>query len=417
MIQFFRILPLLCSLPTLAGTAYATPPPFSQRAPKDTRLLIHLDLSDMHALLPIPNEARLQMSALLTRCGIDLATDLGTVDIAFARDRRYRAEISGKADSTKLGCAFGDPGDFRPVGARVSRSDSGLVVDAAADGARGLPAMLAALIRAVPPLSKVTVAFQAGPPSTPTAFVLWYDGAKSGVRVRFPDERAAVLGRGQIEHALTQIEKQGMAVRQDLTVAPTALEVSIETTNFGSLRLLLAAALLEAFNVNFGGMAPTLRKGDHFYTVKGPLIGAIKRGDIVSFWCPTNPKAICMGRVLAIGGDEFEIDGATYRLNGKPLRQIKEGVETFTSEEGKSEKLDLVRETLDGTDHLILRRAEASTRKVHSSVPLGSLFVVGDNRDHSYDSRDYGPVSASAVAGRATIIWWSDRWQRVGELK
>jgi signal peptidase I len=162
-------------------------------------------------------------------------------------------------------------------------------------------------------------------------------------------------------------------------------------------------------------MKPTLLVGDHIlvnkfiYGVKLPIVNTTlfpvtdpKRGDVVVFKFPEDPKKDFIKRVIGVSGDIVEVRDKKVYLNHKPM------VDTHGTH-------------LD--PNVIPGRARPRDNFGPVTVPEGALFVMGDNRDHSYDSRFWGFVDLSMLKGKAFIIYWSwnkensgIRWRRLGHL-
>lgn len=172
--------------------------------------------------------------------------------------------------------------------------------------------------------------------------------------------------------------------------------------------------LVQAYKIPFGAMRPTLLVGDHIlvnkfiYGIKIPFLDVTlvpikepERGDIVVFEFPEDPKKDFIKRVIAVGGDTVEIRNKTVYINHKLF------------EDPYGTYLD---------PHIIPGRARPRDNFGPVTVPYDSLFVMGDNRDHSYDSRFWGFVKQEAVKGKAVNIYWSwdrqatsVRWGRIGK--
>ena len=167
--------------------------------------------------------------------------------------------------------------------------------------------------------------------------------------------------------------------------------------------LLLAVVLTirtfvgEASVVPTGSMQSTILIGDHILLDKAlygptvPLLGlrlprikTVRRGDIVAFRYPKDPEITFLKRVIALGGDLVEIhDDLVYR-NGKPLD------EPYAQHIKRDQRARGYRESM---------------RPV--LVPEGQMFVMGDNRDDSEDSRYFGTVPLTSVVGEPMLIYWS----------
>lgn len=189
------------------------------------------------------------------------------------------------------------------------------------------------------------------------------------------------------------------------------------------LALLIRAFIVQAFKIPSGSMIPTLLIGDHIlvtkftYDVKVPLIDATiwhrnvpSRGDVIVFKYPLDPSKDFIKRVIGVPGDKVFIKNKHVYVNDRELNEPY----------------------VNHTDPRILP-AELSPRDNMGpiEVPPHSLFVMGDNRDESYDSRFWKFVDFSAVKGKAFIIYWSwnsnghmslnpneffVRWNRIGHL-
>ncbi len=185
------------------------------------------------------------------------------------------------------------------------------------------------------------------------------------------------------------------------------------------IAILIAAFIrtfvIQAFKIPSGSMKPTLEIGDHIlvnkfsYGVKMPYLrntlipfGQPQRGDIAVFIYPEDKTKDFIKRVIAVGGDTVEIRNKKVFINGEAINDPY-GVHVEDVIYPKA----------------IQRRDNLGPIK----VPEGTLFVMGDNRDQSYDSRFWGFVKLEDVIGKAFIIyfsWDSDesgvRWNRLGKL-
>jgi len=185
------------------------------------------------------------------------------------------------------------------------------------------------------------------------------------------------------------------------------------------IAILIAAFIrtfvVQAFKIPSGSMKPTLEIGDHIlvnkfsYGVKLPYLrttiiplGRPERGDIAVFIYPEDQTKDFIKRVIAVGGDTVEVRNKKVFINGEAADD-PHGVHVE----------DVV------YPGAIQRRDNMGPVK----VPDGTIFVMGDNRDQSYDSRFWGFVKLEDVIGKAFIIyfsWDSDnsgvRWNRIGKL-
>jgi signal peptidase I len=157
---------------------------------------------------------------------------------------------------------------------------------------------------------------------------------------------------------------------------------------------------VQAFRIPSEAMMPTLLVGDHLFVDKRASARTPGRGDVVVFRYPEEPSRFYIKRVVAVGGDEVEVRDKVLYVNGQPR------------EESLIQHIDpsVHPREYDPRDNFDLY-----------TVPKGSYFVMGDNRDNSNDSRFWGPVDGSLVQGKALGIYWSwdaekdgPRWERVG---
>jgi signal peptidase I len=181
------------------------------------------------------------------------------------------------------------------------------------------------------------------------------------------------------------------------------------------LALFIRTFIVQAFKIPSGSMIPTLQIGDHIlvnklaYGIRIPLyghylvdFGKVQRGDVIVFIFPEDRSKDFIKRVVGTAGDTVEIRGKKIFLNGK---QIEDPHAHFEGDDPQN-ALPASRDDFGPT-----------------RVPENQLFVMGDNRDRSYDSRFWGFVNLDDVRGKAFLIYWSwdgsdrwVRWERLGSL-
>ncbi|MGC1454227.1 MAG: signal peptidase I [Nitrospirota bacterium] len=204
--------------------------------------------------------------------------------------------------------------------------------------------------------------------------------------------------------------------------------------------LFIRQFVVEAFKIPSGSMIPTLDIGDHLLVNKfvyGPRIPFTdtriftwkepKRGDIIVFKYPENESKNFIKRVIGLPGDKIEIKKGILFINDQPVPVIAQGV-FKDSEQGDGssyyEKPRLFEEQLGSvTHHILYLRDQSGYNFGPKLVPADSVFVMGDNRDNSQDSRFWGFVKEEKILGRALIIYWSwdgngrwVRWERIGTM-
>jgi signal peptidase I len=204
--------------------------------------------------------------------------------------------------------------------------------------------------------------------------------------------------------------------------------------------LFIRQFVVEAFKIPSGSMIPTLDIGDHLLVNKfiyGPRIPFTdlriftwkepKRGEIIVFKYPEDEAKNFIKRIVGLPGDKIEIKKGTLFINDQPVPIIAQGV-SKEQEQGNGpsyyEKPKLFEEQLGSVKHQIqYLRDQSGLDFATRLVPADSVFVMGDNRDNSQDSRVWGYVKYDKILGRALIIYWSwdgddrwVRWERIGKL-
>ncbi len=182
---------------------------------------------------------------------------------------------------------------------------------------------------------------------------------------------------------------------------------------------------LEAFRIASGGDLPTLQVGDHVMVSRWRTSPA--RGDLIVFLSPEDPRATFVKRVVALGGDSVEVRQGTLLVNDRAATAGEATPCSFWDNREDAGRWSEVRascvpETLDGNLWTVAHVEGAMPRDLErTTVPRGTVFVMGDNRENSHDSRFWGPVPAGNITGTVLFVWWSSgapegvRWGRIGK--
>jgi signal peptidase I len=136
-----------------------------------------------------------------------------------------------------------------------------------------------------------------------------------------------------------------------------------------------------------------------------------ERGEIVVFEYPQDPDKDYIKRVVAIGGDTVEIRNKRVILNGEPLplETVEDrSILNDLAPKYDPERISLFRETNGTHSYYVIHLSDDQTGNFGPvTVPAGHYFVMGDNRDDSYDSRFWGPLERGKIFGTSTFIWLS----------
>lgn len=203
--------------------------------------------------------------------------------------------------------------------------------------------------------------------------------------------------------------------------------------------LFIRQFVVEAFKIPSGSMIPTLTIGDHLLVNKfiyGPRIPFTdtrvfswkepKRGDIIVFKYPENEEKNFIKRVVGLPGDKIQIINGRLTINDAavPLRDLGRAENGEGDAGGFGTQAQLAEERLGDVTHQVQFLQDQRDKNFGPKiVPKESVFVMGDNRDNSQDSRVWGFVRYDKILGKALIIYWSWdgndrwlRWERIGHL-
>jgi len=184
----------------------------------------------------------------------------------------------------------------------------------------------------------------------------------------------------------TEIETETSQPKQKSSGFFRFLKDVLETLVLSVVLFVGINAITARIRVDGESMVPTLVSGE--YVIVNRLsyrLGSPQRGDIIVFHFPRDPKEEYIKRVIGLPGDEVEVrDGQVY-INGQPLN------ETYLKV-----KMDYIGSW---------------------QIPADQLFVLGDNRNNSSDSHDWGTVPMDYVVGKAILVYWPPPdWGLVGHV-
>jgi signal peptidase I len=197
----------------------------------------------------------------------------------------------------------------------------------------------------------------------------------------------------------------------------------------------IRSSLADWNDVPSGSMRPTIIEGDRIfvnklaYDLKVPFTtwhiaewSNPQRGDIAVFFSPHDGKRL-VKRVIGLPGDTVELRNNALVINGEPVAYQPIAEELLRDlPAAEREGRVFASEELPGQTHAVAGNPAAPAPRTFAplTVPPGEYFMMGDNRDDSFDSRFYGSVKREKIVGRATAVvlsldksnYWLPRWQR-----
>lgn len=152
----------------------------------------------------------------------------------------------------------------------------------------------------------------------------------------------------------------------------------LETVVLSVLLFLAINAVSARIRVDGSSMEPTLHNGEFVIVNKlAYKFGAPALGDVIVFHYPRDPEQEYIKRVIGLPGDHVKITNGMVYVNDQPVNEAY--------------------------------IAAAPTYQSEWNVPEGTLFVLGDNRNNSSDSHNWGPVPIDNVIGKALVVYWPPR--------
>ena len=134
--------------------------------------------------------------------------------------------------------------------------------------------------------------------------------------------------------------------------------------------------VVEAYEIKGRSMVPTFEDGQRVVVLK--LFSEVERGDIVIFSTRDEPEKDLIKRVIALPGERIQIHKGEVRINGEPL----------------------------GEKYIKDKDFGLYDAQIDEYVPDGQIYVLGDNRDDSHDSRRFGSVLQDSLKGKVVVRWW-----------
>lgn len=189
------------------------------------------------------------------------------------------------------------------------------------------------------------------------------------------------------------------------------------------MAIILRTFVFAAYRISNATMEPNLKLGDFVLGYKMPYgfnipltdihIGQTqpRRGELIIFRCPNIVGQNCVKRVAGLPGDRIEIKKQRLYINGKSA-QYSRSDSDYSSLLSDRDQFVVLQEKIGSNKHdILISASKASGDFGPLIVPPGTFFALGDNRDYSEDSRQWGGVSFRAIESRVFLVWLSIEWQ------
>jgi len=140
---------------------------------------------------------------------------------------------------------------------------------------------------------------------------------------------------------------------------------------------------MQPHKIKGSSMEPNFHDGEYLLTDKVSYrFGDPQRGEVIVFKAPPDFNDEFIKRIIGIPGDQIMVRGGKVYLNNEEL------VEPYLP------------------DYFITQAGKVVSEGAQFTVPEGTYLVFGDNRNHSYDSRNFGPIDRDKIVGRAWFVYW-----------
>lgn len=190
------------------------------------------------------------------------------------------------------------------------------------------------------------------------------------------------------------------------------------------LALFVRSFIMTAYKVPTGSMQPTLKAGDFIfsyrmaYGLKVPWSSTMvsakvpERGDVVVFSYSNQPETRYVKRVIGLPGDKIQILSGKLFINETPLDYELESP-ARPEDNPSPESFDIYLERDLGAHRRVIFQKDREAQNFGPLVvPPGEIFLLGDNRDASDDSRYWGTVPIDQIYGKVLFVWLSLDWQK-----
>src|SRR5467141_681802 len=224
------------------------------------------------------------------------------------------------------------------------------------------------------------------------------------------------------EETVTEIEEQAPENKQEHRPDQTTISEYLESLLVTVILALFGTSfIVQAFKIPSASMESTLLIGDHLLVNKFVFGGTgawyekllpyrpLERGDIIVFKYPFADHQHFVKRVIGLPGDRLKVEDQRVYVNGKPLTEPYVVHDPGAGYDPLNYAFPPMGNQLYASP-VVLEWAHEIKKYVRGEeivVPPGKYFAMGDNRDHSLDSRYWGFVDRDAIMGRPFLIYWS----------
>ncbi len=260
------------------------------------------------------------------------------------------------------------------------------------------------------------------------AVVVVIVGLRSGVGEGFSFWLFCLAGLGVMGWAMVDSWKLARRTREDYQLKEYnrwkvyVLLVVLSSGGGIGVALYVRDAVAQAFVVPNNSMYPSVRPGDRLLVTKRDYLDRDpERGEVVVFRNPEDRKQHYIKRVVAVGGDTVEVRGGELYVNGAK-QAVERGAAQTMSWKGKIHAGTLIREGEGPGSYEVFQVDDAKAAGAGDMEPVVVLkhhvFVLGDNRANSRDSRYFGPVPVANLTGKVKWIFFpGEDWSRLGGLE
>jgi len=391
-------------------------------APRGFASLVLTDPAFHDQLTQLQAALRAQLGSGSGDCGTALSR-LERLRIAVGEPLRIAAELDGQIDARAVACLLGeaDVATLARSGLVLRDRPGGVAIEYQADRGQaerarrvggelmrrcGSPSC--AVLMLGPASARLWVQYELDQTMRMTL-----SGPSFGHAVSAANAALDALRKDNPAMGLLTLREQHGDLVAELPKAPSSLEMVF-------LALTLRGRMLEAFKIPSSSMAPTVLVDDHLFIVKGALTGEVVPGDVLVY---KQDDVQWIKRYIAGPGQTIAETDTGLVIDGQPLAtevvdpnyRYRDGEKSLRIVERTG---TVVREHLGARSYLTLRTGPP--RQTGSwTVPAGHVFLIGDNRNNSNDSRYVGPTRKENVVGRAVFTWLAYRdgvpdWDRMG---